>query len=335
MKKMLLFILIVAVSMSAWAGGGGQSAPASPSKTYTLTLGTHLPASSSIVQSFEFFVKEVKEKSNGRITVNLSSGGALGSQREIVEAVNLGTVEMVMGEGAAYANFVPAFGMLSLPFLYTSEKQFFEVMDGKIGQKLEAELSAKTNLVVFSRLYTGMRDVYSTKPMTSLDSLRGLKIRTPESNVYVGGFRALGANPTAIAATEMYTALQQGVVDAMEGIPDTAYNYKIYEVGKNCLETGHIFNEASLAINKPLFNSMPADLQKVILDAGIALQTMQRNMIIDANKNFKAMLIKEGMVYAPIDVARATAIAADFHKTYIGNDRLMQELYAMILALPK
>jgi tripartite ATP-independent transporter DctP family solute receptor len=332
---MSVVMVIAFVSCGGSGGSSGSGGTAASATKYTMTLATHLPETSSITQSFHDFGSDMQEKSGGRITVNVASAGALGSQREVVEAVNLGTIEIAMGESGLYANYVPTFGIINLPFLYTSEKQFFEVMDGKIGDKLEELLSEKTSLVLLSWLYAGIRDVYASKPMTSLDSLKGLKVRTPESNVYVGGFRALGANPTAIAATEMYTALQQGVVEAMEGTPEVAFTYKIYEVAKNCLETGHIYNDVSLVINKQFLAGLPEDLQRITRECGKTLEQTERKKFLDVIGSYKDLLLKEGMVYAPIDKAKATAAAADFHKSYMQNDPVMQELYGVITAMPK
>lgn len=324
------------VFLAGCSGENGSEASAEEKKTargaeYVWTLATHNADDSVQNQAFRQYIEEVSEKSGGRIQINLTTGGSLGSQREIIEGVNLGTIEMGMGEAGIYVNYIPEFGVLNLPFLYDSEEEFFSVMDGEVGQKYEKMLEESTNLKIQSWLYGGMRDVYATKEMNSLEDLKGMKIRTPESSIYVETFKALGANPTAVAATEMYTALQQGIVEGMEGSSETGYTYKIYEVAENCLETGHVYADISLIINKNVYNSLPDDLKQVLDECGENLEKNERQMFIEAAEGYKEHMIENGVVYKPIDREAAKESVKGFYDTFIGDSETMRELYGDIL----
>lgn len=353
MKQLIPLILSLAIILGACASGGAQppassassdtgaaSAPAESSSDagsaqaeYTMTLALHTAADSVQNKAFMAFADEVAEKSGGKIAINLSPGGALGSQREIVEAVNLGTIEMGMGESGIYSNYNSAWGVLAMPFLYNSEEAFFKVLDSEVGEKLEALLQESTDMVMLGWLYGGKRDVYSSTELTSLDGLNGLKIRTPESSVFVEGFKALSANPTPVAATEMYAAIQQGTVQAMEGSQETAYTYKIYEVAKNCLETGHIYTDVSLVINKGVFEKLPEELKQVLMEAGDNLTVNCRTLWSESAEKYKDMMVAEGMVFTPVDVAPAKEAVSGFYTTYINGDATMQELFDKIVAM--
>jgi TRAP-type C4-dicarboxylate transport system substrate-binding protein len=129
----------------------------------------------------------------------------------------------------------------------------------------------------------------------------------------------------------MYTALQQGVVQAMEGTPETGYTYKIFEVAKNCLETHHIYTDVSVVINKQFLANLPEDLQQLIRESSKTMAQFQRKMTLDTIESYKDMLRKENVVYSQIDTAQARAAVAGFHKSYVTTDPNLQMLYDMII----
>lgn len=349
--KKLLAILLAAVMVTATGCGasgskdtqGSTPAPdnaqeansesSSDGTVYTMTLANHLSPESVQNKAFEAFIEDVAEKSDGRIQISLSTSGALGSQREIIEGVNLGTVEMGMGESGVYANFVPEFGVLTLPFMYSSTDNFHKVIDGEVGELLASRLESATGVKIISWLDGGVRDVYSAKKLETLDDLNGLKIRTPESPVYVETFKAFGANPTPISANDMYSSIQQDVVAAMEGTGETAYTYRIHEVANYCLETGHIYTDVSLAINKDLFYSLPEDLQNVLLECGKTLTENERALWAEKSGDYKQMMIDEGsMEFYEVDQQAAMEKVAGVYDSYINGNTEMQEIYDMIKA---
>lgn len=357
MKRRMLAVLL-ATAMLAVTGCGGKEpatgetqAPAGNTETgagneagaeketggddtvYTMTLANHLSPTSVQNLSFEEFIQDVEEKSGGRLKIVLSASGALGSQREIIEGVNLGTIEMGMGESGVYANYLPEFGVLALPFMFSSTDNFHQVIDGEVGTALAQKLEEQTQIKIISWLDGGVRDVYSAKKVESLDDLSGLKIRTPESSVYIETFTAFGANPTPISANEMYSSIQSDVVAAMEGTGETAYTYKIHEVAGYCLKTGHIYTDISLAINKNLFESLPTDLQEVLLECGKTLTEKERALWAEKSEGYEQMMKNEsGMEFYEVDQAEAMEKVKDVYDNYINGNPEMQEIYDMIKA---
>ncbi len=332
MKKIISLLLSLCMVLSIGAAAFASDAE------YNWTLATHLAEDAQQTKGFLQFAEDVAEKSDGRINITVSFGAALGAERELVEQVNLGTIEMAMGEASLYSNYCPEFGVLNLPFIFENEDQLIDVVSGPAGEQLSQILADSTNLYNLAWVYSGTRDIYAADTVTTIADISGMKIRTPESPVFVQSFEALGANPTPIAANEMYTSLQQHVVDAMEGSLETAYSYKIYEVAKNCLQTNHILPGTSLVINKGVFDALPDDLKEVLTTCAAEMTTYEGEMVAESNDYYQGLLEEEGVVFTPLseeERANANEAVADFCQSYIADSEVMQDLYNQILEATK
>ena len=322
MKRIITAVLSLALAFPLTA----QAAP-----EFTFTVATHVSEESVISKSLHLFAEDVKAKSGGRLELSVSTAAALGGQREIIENVNMGAIEMGIGESGLYTNYIPAFGIMALPFMFESKEAFYSAVDGKTGDHLDKLLASQTNMKILCWLDGGgFRDVYSVNPLDSIEALKGVKIRTPESAVFVAMFRAFGSNPTAIAAPEMYTALQQKVVTAMEGTNETAVTYGIIDIAKNCLQTGHIYGESSLVINKDALAELPDDLRAVLLEAAKKLAADERELNTTLLTQFKQKMVDAGVTFTPVDKAKAKAMVADVYKNYIDGDAAKQEVFDLI-----
>lgn len=268
----------------------------------TLRFAHHLPTGSEQHIAAERFAAEVSSLTNGALKVEILPAGQMGGQREIIESVQLGTLDMGYGESGLYANNVPAFGILSLPYLYGSEEHWAKVVDGEIGAALADQLASAANIKVLNWILAGYRDTYiKNKPVKSPEDFKGVKIRVPESPVFIQTFAAIGAQPTPVPGPEMYTALQTGLVDAMEGTPEVGVTYKMYEVTDYASKTRHILFDGSFAINNDLFNSLPADQQKAILSAAADVAQQQRTERAERENGWFKQLAELGMTVNDVD----------------------------------
>lgn len=347
MKKGFVKIFMAAAVMSILVGcGSGSSADSgvgadgnggdtkkensADSKVYEWTLGTHHPDTTPAVQAIKPWIEKLEEKTDGRIKITLSTGGALGSQREIIEAVNLGTIQIGYGETGVYSNYSEDLGTFILPFLFEDKEQFYAAMDGTAGEYYNSILEGCTNMSILAWFDGGKRDVYCKTPLNALEDMHGVKIRTPESSVYVELFKALGANPTSIAATEMYSAIQQGVVDAMEGSMDTGVNYKIYEVAPYCLQTGHIMCDSGLVINKEAYYGLPDDLRAILDETVAEMEAEQRRLFCDLEIGYYDELVAQGVTFVQADLEQAKEMVAGYIKEFVGDSEVRQKLYEYI-----
>jgi len=335
-KKILVvfsgLFLILAASV-AFAGGAkeGSGSEVDDVKPTTITLAHHLPTSTMLHKTAERFADSVADKTDGKLTVDISPGAQLGSNREILEQVKLGGVEMTLGESAIYVEYVPEFGVLSLPFVFESLEHYHAAFKSEMGKILEEKLLAASGVRILGWMDAGIRDVYSNRKIQSVAEFEGLKIRTPTSPVFLDTFKALGANPTPIPSNEIYSSLQSGVVDAMEGTVEIGWTFKIYEVSKYCTETHHILIDESFAINDAFFQNLPRVFQDALLEA--ARETAEWEMASwgDAMAEFRAKLINEGgITFLKIDQEACKEavkpVYAKFRSNVSGAEKLLAEI---------
>ena len=241
------------------------------------------------------FKPEVEKLSNGRIKVELYPNAQLGGDRELCEGVQMGTIQMALPASSVLAGFDKRVQVLDLPYLFTSRKTAFEALDGILGDKLDQYLLSK-GFVVLGYQENGMRHVTnSRRPIKTPADLKGLKIRTMENPMHIAFFKELGANPTPMSWGELYTALQQGTVDAEENPYAMIDDGKFYEVQKYVSETGHVFSYEILIANKKFMGKLPADLRKVVVDAAHKAIMTQRASLEKEEAAFKAKVTKAGL----------------------------------------
>ena len=320
--------------MAALAGVAAMAAltMSASAAEYNWVAAIHLPETTTHTQALQYFADQLKEKSDGRIEVTVSPGGALGSQREIIESVDLGAIQIGFGECSVYSNYDEAFGVLNLPFLFDNYDQLFAACDGEMGAWMEAKLEEETNLHILNWLNGGARMIYSTKPLETWADLNGLKIRTPESNVYVSTFSALGANPTPIAMTEVYSSLQQGVVEAMEGTLETGISYKMYEVCSDMLKSGHIYADCQFVMNKDLYNGLPDDIKAIVDECAADAEKWERETWLANEDGYLTQLEENNTTVHEIENTEAKEAVASFYEEYIGGDENKQAVFDMIQA---
>ena len=261
MKKLLsVFMVILVVAVLA---GTAFAAPEYTIKVGSIVSDTH----PDMVTMKKVFAPQVEKESKGRIKVELYPNAQLGGDRELCEGVQMGTIQMALPASSALAGFDKRIQVLDLPYLFTSREAAFEALDGELGQKLNEYMLAK-GFMNLGYQENGMRHVTNNKkPVKSPADLKGVKIRTMENPMHLAYFKELGANPTPMSWGELYTALQQGTVDAQENPYAMISDGKFYEVQKFVSETGHVFSVTMLISNKKFMEKLPEDLRKIVVKA--------------------------------------------------------------------
>ncbi len=321
MKKAVLIVFLLAVSFSlVWAGGEKEGSAAAPAgKTYTVRI-AHTHTEEGIYYKGSVRFKElVEQRSNGRIVVEHFPNGQLGADKDIQQAVKLGGLEAGLSSSPV-VSLNDYFKLLDAPYLFVSREHVTKVLDGEIGQKMAKPLEAE-GIKHLGYWENGFRHITNNvRPINKPQDLAGIKLRTPESSVRVATFKAFGANPVAMPFTEVFGALQQGIIDGQENPLATIYQASLHEVQKYLSLTGHVYSAVHLLFNKQLFDSMPADLQKVLVDAGRETAVYTRELGAEADSKLaeqmaKASGIKVNQADTKAFVALAKPIWGDIVKS--------------------
>lgn len=263
-----------------------------------LKLGHGHTATHSYQLGMEQAKKALEEKTGGRISIQFFPSNQLGDERQMQEALSVGTQDMTI---TGLANlYDPAFALFDFPFQYANRAQIKAVMYSPLMDRMNEALIRK-GLRIVGLMEVGFRNVTSKKPIRSPADLKGMKIRTPESPAQVETFKALGALPTPMPFGELYGALQQGVVDGQENPLENIYNGKLYEVQKYVIETRHIYNFAYVLVSEKTWQKLSAADQAVLKEA-VKFGSFWQIDWAEANEAKYAQMLKEkGMEFIQVD----------------------------------
>lgn len=266
------------------------------------------------------FAELVSEKTNGQITVDVHHSGSLGAQRQILEGMLAGTIDgTVTLEPATY--WVKDIGLFGIPYLFENQEHLDKFLAGQYGEELNQKMTDAgfRPITYFKR---PPRQITSNKPINSLADLKGLKIRVPETPTMPPAFKAMGANPVSMNFSELYTALETGVVDGQENPLPTIYANKFHEVQKYVAYTNHQYAIVYLVISDKVFNSLSEDQKKAILEAAQEAQKYESELTENNMKTIEEDMKKAGVTFTNPDVKEFAAAAKT---AYAGYDSLMQD----------
>jgi tripartite ATP-independent transporter DctP family solute receptor len=243
-----------------------------------------------------FLAEQVEKNSGGKMKIEIFPDAQLGGERDLAEGTRLGTVEMaVAAAGSVLPLWVPEFQIVEMPFLFRDRAHAYKTLDGVLGDELKG-LAEKKGLKVLGFWEVGFRNMTNTKkPIQEPADMQGLKIRVQQSKVYIEMMKSLGAIGTPIAFTELYSALQQGVVDGQENPIATIRSMNYFEVQKHLSLTYHTYTPGAVMVSPKLWNTLSAD-QKTVLQKSVneAAQS-QRKAVSDKEAEDLAFLKSKGM----------------------------------------
>lgn len=297
MKKLLTSLTAISCAMfslNSFASGDLD-------EVYHLKLG-HTGTPTHHYQTISnLFSEKVKEATDGHVIIDVYPSDQLGNQLESVEGVMYGTQDMVLTSDTVISNWVPDFAILNLPFLFKNNKEYQYVIQGDVGDKLNAKLEP-LGATVIGWWENGMRSITnSKKEIKSPADLKGMKIRVPEGEIFVDTFKALGAGPTVIPFGELYTALQLHTVDGQENPPAHILTQKFYEVQKYVTRTNHIHLSSPLIINTNLLNSLPEEYKDDLVSIAKELGPVHTKMVDDLEKEQWKQVAANGMKITDVD----------------------------------
>jgi len=264
-------------------------------KPQQMRISTNSPENSHQGEAVLAFADEIKKLTNGRYEIQGFYSGALGGERESIEAVQMGTQELTLTSAGPVPNFVPEVRILDVPFLFRDYAHARAVLDGPIGQKLLAQFDSK-GMKALSWCDNGFRHMTnSRRAINQPADLKGLKMRTMENPTHIQAYKAFGIIPTPMSFTEVFTALQQGTVDGQENPLSIIHTNKLDQVQKHISLTGHVFSPCVLVMNKQVYDQLSAVDQKVFQEAAKAGIAANRARVDQDEREVVAILRQNGM----------------------------------------
>ena len=262
-------------------------------------------------RAIEEFKRLVEEGSSGEIEVQIFPSSQMGPDREMIEGVQTGVLEMAVPPSSFFAGWDPAFAVIELPYMYPSKEVALKTFHSPAGDKMLARLE-KQDLVGLGWLENGLRHVTNNvRPIAAPTDLDGIKLRTMKVPAHVDTFKALGANPTPMNFGEVYSGLQQGVIDGQENPVAHIYAQRFYEVQKNMSTTGHVFTVYIPVISKSFFEQLPEEQQKLVREALQKAEDYQQNLVNTEESEQLAEIQKAGVEVIELTPDQRKAFMAD------------------------
>nr|MBA2450394.1 TRAP transporter substrate-binding protein [Chloroflexota bacterium] len=303
-------------------------------KKLTLRLSHSMVSGDTALDVFATKLKELAEaKTGGALEIQLFANNVLGQEREVVQQVQQGLVDMMMSGTAIWGAVAPKLQIIDLPFLWRDYDHVNKVMDGEVGQAFTQYMAetAKARPMGFCDSF-GFRNVVTrSKEVKTAEDLRGLKLRTIQSPIYVKAIELMEANPTPMAFGEVYTSMQTGVLDGYEHDASTSLATKFYEVAKYLARTQHIHGTVINAVSVQKIDALPADLKKALEDAAREAALYQRGRAPSEDEKALAELKAKGMTINDFDRKPLIPKAEPFWVSYareVGAEDLIQKIIA-------
>jgi len=286
--------LSIAISVALFIVGMAWIGP-SAAQTINLKLGHAVAPEHPYHLGAVKFAELVAQRTSNKVKIDVYPSTQLGNERDMVEGLQLGTIDLVVTSTGPLGGFVPRMFVVDLPFLFRDREHAYKVLDGPIGRELLDAFSPK-EIKGLAFWENGFRQITNNvRPIEKPEDLKGIKIRTMENKVHLAAFRAFGASPTPMAWSEVYTALQQKTIDGQENPIAIIYTQKVYEVQKYLTLTGHFYSPTPLLMSLKVFNALPRDTQKIFLDTAIECATYERNLLRDSEAKQLADVKAKGM----------------------------------------
>ncbi len=316
-----LLLALVAMLGVLLAAAAPREAPAAE---VTLKLGHTQNPGTAIDKSSRQLAERMAELTKGAVEVRIFGANTLGSDRQLLEQVQLGSIDIAVPSNDYLSNVLPEIGVVTLPYIIRDVEHIHKVWEAPVGKELLSMFLPKGLRSIGSYDYSFRNTITQTHPVKSLADLRNVKIRVMESPIQIKTWKLLGANPIPMPWSEVYSAMQTKVIDAMEAPAESMWSTKIQEVGKYLTLTQHHFTASQVIMSEPAFQRLKPEYQQALLKAGQENAKFQQQIAFDQNRDFLQKLKEFGVQIYPIEVAELQKAIApvydDFTKGVGGKD---------------
>lgn len=309
---------LIAIAIIAFLGFFFVGIHLSIAETVTLKLAHAVEPLMPLHSGAEKLAEIVEKKSNGQLKINVFPSAQLGGEKDITEGVQLGSIDMGIISSGSVARFAPMQHISYAPYLFRDMDHFLKVYRGPIGKEMAEQLKKRTGIIGLDLgWYYGVRQL-TTKDtaVKSPSDLKGLKIRTPNIPVMRDAIAAWGCSVTTMDPSELYTALQTGVVDGQENPPSSIYGWKLYEVQHYLMLTGHMMGNMAVLINGDIFKKLSAENQAILREAVIEAGNYQNDLTVKRDEENIKKLSSLGMNIVKLDVEPFRKLSAQIIPKY-------------------
>ena len=318
MKKLLLVIFVTSLILAVLTGcerGGRQREDG----IFVIRGAVANPPPHPKVYGMQKLSDLLYERSGGRIRLDVFHSGQLGSERDLIEGLQLNTIHFAFVTSAPLSGFTNAYNVFDLPFLFENVEEARQFMDSQYGVRILASLE-NDGIIGLGFGENGFRHITnSRRPIVTPEDLRGIRIRTMENPIHMESFRIMGADPTPMAFGELFTALQQGAIDAQENPYVVIASSRFYEAQPFLSVTGHVYSPVPLLMSRTFYDSLPTDLQQIVREVGLEASFYQRSVIDRQSATLLDYFQDIGIQINFVDIAPFVAATRPVYDRFIGN----------------
>lgn len=308
MKRMLVLSLILVLALSIGLGCKKE-------ENFSLKLSTVLTDTDPITIGMQAMAKEIKEKTKGKVTVEVYPSSQLGDTADVLEQAKNGSNVGVIIDTGMLADYVPDMAIYTAPYVFDNVEQARAFIETDIFTSWDKELATHGLRDLSCNWYQGARHFLSNKPINTPTDLKGVRVRTMGSKVAQESMKAMGATPTALAWSEVYSGLQQKVIDSAEAQLPAVYGASLHEVIKYVAETGHFLLYTGLVISEEWFQSLPEEYQDIVVQASINAGDYATKLTLEKEVEYKANMKEAGVTFIPVDIAPFKKASSTVYQT--------------------
>ncbi len=269
-------------------------------ESVVLRIAENQAADSHLAKAMIKFGELVEEKSGGSMKVEVYLNAELGQEEETIEQVDAGVIDIARVDAVNLTPYVPELEVLTLPYIFDNDDHKWSVFEGEVGQQLDEKLEEQ-GFINLGFLESGWRSFYAKKEIKGISDLKGMKIRVQDSQVYIKMMDLFGAKATPMSFSEVFTSLQTGVVDAAENDPVSFLTSGHYEVAKYYLMDEHSADISLFVMSKSIFDKLPSDQQKIILDSAKETVLWEKGFAKDLQDDARTKAEESGVTFIEAD----------------------------------
>jgi len=297
----LVACLIILPLVIAGCGGSKKAENKGTGEKVTIKIAYENNPGEPIDLAVKEWARVLKERTNGQMELQLYPSSQLGSKKDIMEQMKLGSNIITIGDGGFFADYVPDFGILMGPYLGKDYKDIFKLSKTEWFADLSKKLEGKGYHILTSNWLYGTRHMVTTKPVNTPADLQGLKIRVPNNKIQIEAMKAMGATPTPMPLAEVYPALTQGVINGAENPIPVMYGQKHHEPAKYLIMTGHLDNVSQWICGQKFFEKLSPENQKALQESGDIAGVFMTTEIEKAEKVTIDKMKSEGVTVIDVD----------------------------------